>query len=121
MAGLEPALSRARGVRFGRTKLHPEGWRSVAGSNRPHRIDSAAASSRCVTEQIGALGRGRTGMVSHRPLKTARLPVSPRARIELEDLGGLEPTMLSQRIKNPLPWPLGAQLHDWRIRVVSNH
>jgi hypothetical protein len=57
----------------------------------------------------------------HRPLKTARLPVSPRARIELEDLVGLEPTMLSQRIKNPLPWPLGAQVHDWRIRVVSNH
>jgi hypothetical protein len=42
-------------------------------------------------------------------------------RIELEDLVGLEPTMLSQRIKNPLPWPLGAQVHDWRIRVVSNH
>jgi hypothetical protein len=32
-------------------------------------------------------------MVSHRPLKTARLPVSPRARIELEDLVGLEPTV----------------------------
>jgi hypothetical protein len=39
----------------------------------------------------------------------------------LEDLVGLEPTMLSRRIKNPLPWPLGAQVHDWRIRVVSNH
>jgi hypothetical protein len=60
--------------------------------------------------------------VSHRPLKTARLPVSPRARFELEDLVGLEPTVtLRRRIKNPLPWPLGAQVHEWRIRVVSNH
>ena len=31
---------------------------------------------------------------------------------ELEDLVGLEPTMLSRRIKNPLPWPLGAQVRD---------
>ena len=30
----------------------------------------------------------------------------------LEDLVGLEPTMLSRRIKNPLPWPLGAQVHS---------
>ena len=41
--------------------------------------------------------------------------------LDLEDLVGLEPTMLSRRIKNPLPWPLGAQVHEWRIRVVSNH
>ena len=40
---------------------------------------------------------------------------------ELEDLVGLEPTMLSRRIKNPLPWPLGALVLDWRIWVVSNH
>ena len=42
-------------------------------------------------------------------------------QFRLEDLVGLEPTMLARRIKNPLPWPLGAQVHDWRIRVVSNH
>ena len=68
------------------------------------------------TWAIGALGRDRTDMVSHRPLKTARLPVSPRARTSyvdwctastptfanltfgrksfgLEDLVGLEPTV----------------------------
>ena len=48
-------------------------------------------------------------------------PFRHEREVDLEDLVGLEPTMLSRRIKNPLPWPLGAQVHDWRIRVVSNH
>ena len=108
MAGLEPAVSRARGVRFSRAKLHP--GIGAHDEDRTRLPGSTVRSLRQMgTWAIGALGRDRTGMVSHRPLKTARLPVSPRARIELEDLVGLEPTMLSQRIKNPLPWPLGAR------------
>jgi hypothetical protein len=116
MAGLEPAVSRARGVRFGRAKLHP--GIGAHDEDRTRLPGSTVRSLRQVGTwaigwAIGALGRNRTGMVSRRPLKTARLPVSPRARIELEDLVGLEPTVtLRQRIKNPLPWPLGAQVRD---------
>ena len=110
MAGFEPAVSRARGVRFGRAKLHP--GIGAHDEDRTRLPGSTVRSLRQMgTWANGALGRDRTGMVSHRPLKTARLPVSPRARIELEDLVGLEPTVtLRRRIKNPLPWPLGAQV-----------
>ena len=65
-------------------------------------------------------------------LAATRSTVEPRHQLgpgasysfcnELEDQVGLEPTVtLRRRIKNPLPWPLGALVHDWRIRVVSNH
>src|SRR5215216_2340590 len=112
MAGLEPAVSRARGVRFGRAKLHP--GIGAHDEDRTRLPGSTVRSLRQMgTWAIGALGRDRTGMVSHRPLKTARLPASPRARIELENLVGLEPTVtLRRRIKNPLPWPPGAQVRD---------
>src|SRR6185295_18843951 len=106
MAGLEPAVSRARGVRFGRAKLHP--GIGAHDEDRTRLPGSTVRSLRQMgTWAIGALGRDRTGMVSHRPLKTARLPVSPRARTScvdwcavfrrersrLEDLVGLEPTV----------------------------
>ena len=98
-----------RGVRFGPAKLHP-----AIGAHDEDRTRLPGSTIRSLRQMgtwaIGALGRDRTGMVSHRPLKTARLPISPRARCGLEDLVGLEPTVLSQRIKNPLPWPLGAQV-----------
>src|SRR6185437_3341873 len=77
--------------------IRKSGNRFSLATKRGTRLRGDHAQTR---RRSGALGRGRTGMVSHHPLDTARLPVSPRARIELEDLVGLEPTMLSQRIKN---------------------
>src|ERR1041384_5808230 len=80
MAGFEPAVSRARGVRFSRAKLHP--GIGAHDEDRTRLPGSTVRSLRQMgTWAIGALGRDRTDMVFHCPLKTARLPVSPRARM----------------------------------------
>jgi hypothetical protein len=55
------------------------------------------------------LTRTRTGTVDHIALNVARLPFRhEHADRNLEDQVGLEPTKLAQRVKRPLPLPLGA-------------
>ena len=111
MAGFEPAVSRARGVRFGRLSYILE----LAPMTRIELAFPDRQSGPFAGWGHGQLVRSAGIEPAWNPTALSRRSVCRfrhEREFDLEDLVGLEPTMLSRRIKNPLPWPLGAQVRD---------